>query len=162
MEESAQQQLTKDSGTEAAKATHPTTYVIPCTSCNAFLSLTTHTAHDQICQACKTPVTPLMQLIHSGHIDELPLPPASNGTLVVSQPGLALEVSIACTEPIAFFLDCAMSWQRLWPRRQISKKLCYLLPSVLEARSKRTPPRASSRLLRAVHWYMGENHFREC
>jgi hypothetical protein len=49
------------------------TYVIPCESCNAFLSLTMSTDLDQICQACRTPVTALMKLVRAGKIDELPV-----------------------------------------------------------------------------------------
>jgi|EP01049_Picozoa_sp_SAG25_P011554 hypothetical protein len=58
------------------------TYVIPCQSCNAFLSLTTATELDQICQACRTPVTPLMELLNAGKVKELPLPNVSRGELV--------------------------------------------------------------------------------
>jgi hypothetical protein len=45
----------RDMGTQA-RADDGTliTCVIPCVSCNAFLSLTKKTALDQICQACKT------------------------------------------------------------------------------------------------------------
>lgn len=42
------------------------TYVIPCKSCAAFLSLTKSTQGDQVCQACQTPVQESMQQLHNG------------------------------------------------------------------------------------------------
>lgn len=60
------------------------TYVIPCVSCSAFLSLTKETQLDQICQACKTGVQPLVELVQADKFDELPLPPASGGKLITA------------------------------------------------------------------------------
>lgn len=58
------------------------TYVIPCVSCNAFLSLTKETQLDQICQACKTGVRPLVEKILEDKFTELPLPSVSGGKLI--------------------------------------------------------------------------------
>lgn len=73
-------------GGSAGKAEDGTliTYVIPCVSCSAFLSLTKETQLDQICQACKTGVKPLVELILEDKFEELPLPPASQGKLITA------------------------------------------------------------------------------
>jgi palmitoyltransferase len=42
------------------------TFVVPCLSCSAFLSLTASTSRDQVCQACSNPVTESMDLLMQG------------------------------------------------------------------------------------------------
>ena len=81
----AESQSQQESAEGAAAApSDECTYVIPCESCNAFLSLTKSTKLDQICQACKTPVTRLVELVQADKLDELPLPPVSDGQLITA------------------------------------------------------------------------------
>eukprot|EP01051_Picozoa_sp_SAG22_P024931 SAG22_NODE_7145_length_771_cov_1.566964_1_plen_132_part_10 len=42
------------------------TYVIPCQSCSAFLSLTQSTGGEQVCQACSTVVDKSLELLRGG------------------------------------------------------------------------------------------------
>ena len=99
------------------------TYVIPCESCNAFLSLTKATDLDQICQACKTPVTRLVALILEDKFAELPLPPVSGGTLVTAV-CTGEECGRTAQFPKGYAIYCPVCLKNVMKEKQEVPKSC--------------------------------------